>query len=222
MHYVLYVGEVYAAGSEDMDTLTFGATVLLRHLTFSEAKKMPITEFHLDKVLEGLHLNMTQFIDLCILLGCDYCDGIRGIGPMRAVSLIQQHGSIEAIIDNIDKDKYSIPEDWPYQHVRQLFESPDVVIELVEPLKWNMPDTEALVDYMVKQNGFSEVRVRAAIGKIVKARKTAPQGRLDTFFKKVEGSTDLNSNEKPQVLSKKQASTKKQPKTLSKKAKTCC
>ena len=104
IHVLCYiVGEVYAAGSEDMDTLTFGATVLLRHLTFSEAKKMPITEFHLDKVLEGLRLNMAQFIDLCILLGCDYCDGIKGIGPMRAVNLIQQHGCIEGIIEAIDR-----------------------------------------------------------------------------------------------------------------------
>ena len=42
--------KVYAAGTEDMDTLTFGTTILLRHLTFSEARKMPIKEFHLAKV----------------------------------------------------------------------------------------------------------------------------------------------------------------------------
>ena len=46
-------GKVYAAGTEDMDALTFGTTVLLRHLTFSEARKMPIKEFHLSNVLEG-------------------------------------------------------------------------------------------------------------------------------------------------------------------------
>lgn len=34
--------QVYATATEDMDALTFGSTVLLRHLTFSEAKKMPI------------------------------------------------------------------------------------------------------------------------------------------------------------------------------------
>jgi flap endonuclease-1 len=43
-------GKVYAVGTEDMDALTFGTTVLLRHLTFSEARKMPIKEFHLNKV----------------------------------------------------------------------------------------------------------------------------------------------------------------------------
>lgn len=62
-------GKVYAVGTEDMDALTFGSNVLLRHLTFSEARKMPIKEFHLSKVLEGFELNEEQFIDLCILLG---------------------------------------------------------------------------------------------------------------------------------------------------------
>jgi flap endonuclease-1 len=61
-----------------MDALTFGSSMLLRRLTFSEARKMPIMEFELPKVLDGLGLTMPQFVDLCILLGCDYCDTIRG------------------------------------------------------------------------------------------------------------------------------------------------
>ena len=51
---------MYAAGSEDMDTLTFHAPILYRHLTFSEARKAPIAEINLDKVLEGLEMNMSQ------------------------------------------------------------------------------------------------------------------------------------------------------------------
>ena len=43
-----------------------------------------------------------QFIDLCILLGCDYCDSIRGIGPKRAVDLIKQHKNIETILKHLD------------------------------------------------------------------------------------------------------------------------
>ena len=45
-------GKLYATGTEDMDALTFGSNVLLRHLTFSEARKMPIQEFHLSTVLQ--------------------------------------------------------------------------------------------------------------------------------------------------------------------------
>jgi flap endonuclease-1 len=51
---------VYAAGSEDMDTLTFHTPILLRHLTFSEAKKMPISEVNLQEALKGLEMSMDQ------------------------------------------------------------------------------------------------------------------------------------------------------------------
>lgn len=53
-------GKVYAAGSEDMDTLTFNSPILLRHLTFSEAKRMPISEIHLDVALRDLEMSMGQ------------------------------------------------------------------------------------------------------------------------------------------------------------------
>lgn len=52
--------QVFGAGSEDMDTLTFGTPVLLRHLTFSEAKKQPISEIILERALEGLEMEMPQ------------------------------------------------------------------------------------------------------------------------------------------------------------------
>ena len=53
-------GKVYAAASEDMDTLCFDAPILLRHLTFSEQRKEPIEEYHLDRVLAGLAMDRTQ------------------------------------------------------------------------------------------------------------------------------------------------------------------
>lgn len=55
-------GKVYAAASEDMDTLCFEAPILLRHLTFSEQRKEPIQEIHLDRALEGLDMDRKQVI----------------------------------------------------------------------------------------------------------------------------------------------------------------
>ena len=43
-----------------MDTLTFNTPVLYRHLTFSEAKKQPISEINLKAALEGLEMEMPQ------------------------------------------------------------------------------------------------------------------------------------------------------------------
>lgn len=82
-------GKVYAAASEDMDTLCFDSPILLRHLTFSEQRKEPIQEIHVQKVLEGLQMERPQFVDLCILLGCDYLDPIPKIGPSTALKLIR-------------------------------------------------------------------------------------------------------------------------------------
>lgn len=57
-------GKVYATATEDMDALTFGCNVLLRRLTFSEARKMPIQEIQYDKVLNGLGLTKEEVIFL--------------------------------------------------------------------------------------------------------------------------------------------------------------
>ncbi|CAI8023860.1 Flap endonuclease 1 [Geodia barretti] len=61
-----------------MDALTFGSSILLRHLTASEQKKLPIREITLDHLLTDIGLTQSQFVDLCILLGCDYCDSVKG------------------------------------------------------------------------------------------------------------------------------------------------
>ncbi|KAL0412847.1 UNVERIFIED_CONTAM: Flap endonuclease 1 [Sesamum radiatum] len=98
-----------------------------------------------DKVLEELNLNMDQFIDLCILAGCDYCDSIRGIGGLTALKLIRQHGSIEHILENINKQRYQIPDDWPYQEARWHFKEPSVLTDDDQlELKWTAPDEDVI------------------------------------------------------------------------------
>ena len=183
-------GKVYAAASEDMDTLCFDSPILLRHLTFSEQRKEPIQEIFLDKVLEGLDMDRKQFVDLCILLGCDYLDPIPKVGPNTALKMIREHGSLEKVVEWIEKDekkRYTIPEDWPYKDARELFFSPDVR-SAEDPecdFKWEAPDIEGLVQFLAVEKGFSEDRVRNAAQKLQKNVKTSQQARLDGFFKVV-------------------------------------
>lgn len=60
-------GKIFATATEDMDALTFGSDIVLRHLTFSEARKMPIQEIHLKVVLEALNLTQEE-VFLCSFL----------------------------------------------------------------------------------------------------------------------------------------------------------
>jgi 5'-3' exonuclease len=52
--------------------------VQVRRMWASEAKQMPILEFNLSKVLADFDLTFEQFVDVCVLAGCDYADNIKG------------------------------------------------------------------------------------------------------------------------------------------------
>ena len=106
-----------------------------------------------------------QFIDLCILLGCDYLDPIKGIGPKSALKLIREHDGLEGVVEHLQekqvilsplstkidlflpsrqaekedkaadgeeggkkkKGGIQVPEEWPWQEAKKLFEKPDVL-----------------------------------------------------------------------------------------------
>eukprot|EP00956_Cyclotella_meneghiniana_P031535 scaffold83104_cov59-Cyclotella_meneghiniana.AAC.1 len=105
-------GKVYAAATEDMDALTFASPNLIRKMTFANASKAEVQEINYAKAIEGLELTHDQFVDMCILLGCDYCDTIKGIGPKTALKLIKEHGCIENILKNLNREKYTVPESY--------------------------------------------------------------------------------------------------------------
>lgn len=130
---------------------------------------------------------------MCILLGCDYCDSIKGIGPTRALSLIRQHKCIENIIENIDTKKYTLPVDWPYKEARELIRHPDVTDPATIDLKWTDPDVEGIVQFLVNEKNFGEDRVRNTLKKLVKGRSGPVQGRMDSFFKVLPKVVDENS-----------------------------
>lgn len=98
-------GLVYAIATEDMDGLTFAAPKLIRNLSSGKSDDKA-REYTFSKVLDGLEIDYDQFVDLCILMGCDYCDSIMGIGGKKGLELIKTFGSIEEIL----KNKYDIHE----------------------------------------------------------------------------------------------------------------
>lgn len=72
-----------------------------------------VTEINLSSILENTNLNIQEFIDICILCGCDYTTKINSIGPINAFKLIKKHKNIENILENIkENDKYKIDENF--------------------------------------------------------------------------------------------------------------
>jgi len=194
-------GKVYATGTEDMDALTFATPILIRKLTFANqsAKGAQIQTMNYKKAVEGLGLTHDQFVDLCILLGCDYCDNIKGIGPKTALKLIREHGSIEKILPAVkDIPKYTVPKNWIPEDVEKdenetdderekenaenaSKEKPTPAYVLARDLfhnhevdtdvelKWKEPQREELTKFLVEEAGFNPERVKTQIDKLVKA-----------------------------------------------------
>lgn len=193
-------GKVFAAASEDMDTLCYEPKFLLRHLTMAESRKMPIDQIEYSEMLRGLEMDRLTFVDLCILLGCDYCETIKGVGPVTAFKLIKEHGSLENIVkwieSNPEKTKYKVPENWPYKEAKELFMNPEISKADEVEFKWEEPDLEGLIEFMVKEKGFNEDRIRSGAEKLKKALKSGVQGRLDGFFTVVKLSPSKRKAEK--------------------------
>jgi len=187
-------GLVFGTGTEDADALTFGTPKLIKNLNASEAQKKPIVEIDLARALEGLELTMAQFVDLCILMGCDYSDTIKGIGPVKGLELIKKHGNMEGVLAEVRKmgPKFEIPETFPYEEARALFVTPEVVDCSTVELKWSEPDAAGLLQYLVHEKQFDEGRVKKAIERLQKCKGKNSQNRLESFF----GPVTIRASEK--------------------------
>ena len=96
---------VDAVCTEDMDILTFGANVLVRNI--SSFKKTPI-EIKLDSILKKLEITYKEFIDFCILLGCDYCNPLDDLDPNIIYKHFKIYKNAEETLQSLKKSGYKV------------------------------------------------------------------------------------------------------------------
>ena len=114
------------------------------------------------------------------------------MGPNTAFKYIKEFGSLEKVMAEMTsgslKSKHALPADYPWQDARELFVHPDVR-QASDPecdFKWEDPDVDGLVAFLVGEKGFNEDRVRAGAARLSKSQKSSQQSRLEGFFKPKE------------------------------------
>jgi len=75
-----------------------------------------------------------------------------------------------------------MPDEWPWEDAKKIFEKPDVLPADEVELEWSNPDVDGLVQFLVTEKGFNEERVRRGADKLQKFLNSKQQGRLDGFF----------------------------------------
>jgi len=152
--------------TEDMDTLAFGCPRMIRTcLDKSIKRKDIISIIDLDAVLQGFELTYDEFLDLCILCGCDYCENIPRVGNKTAYTLIKKHRSIESILPAVK----NIPDDYEtkYKESRELFKMYHDKLDLqqlsIHHSNW---DLEKLYTFLVNDSSMSEKKVHNTFKKM--------------------------------------------------------
>jgi flap endonuclease-1 len=157
-------GDVWAAASKDYDTMLFGAPRLLRFLSISGKEFLPskgqfralIPEvIDLDTQLAIWGISRESAIDLALLVGTDFNDGVRGIGPKKALALVQKYGSIEAMPDEIGQAVGDV------DALRRIYLSPATTDDY--SIRFSEPDRDGILRFLCEERQFSRERVTDAL-----------------------------------------------------------
>lgn len=170
--YLVKRKEADYCGSQDYDSLLFGAPRLVRNLTISGRRKLPRKKAYvevlpeiveLDRVLEECSITFEQLIDVGILIGTDFNPGgVKGLGPKTALKLIREHGSLEEAVQHIENAEFLVETD----KIREIFLHAKIDDDY--EISWGKPNVEGLIDFICRERDFSEDRVKKALGRMQK------------------------------------------------------
>jgi flap endonuclease-1 len=181
--YMVKKGVAYAVGSQDFDCLLFGSPRLVRNLTSSGRRKLPGKKAYIKinpelirlmPCLKSLGILQKQLIDIAILIGTDFNEGVKGYGPMKSLKLIKKTGNVENALATIGDE--NIPTLEEIEEIRRIFLEPTVTDDY--SLTWSRPDKEAVIEILCDQHQFTQQRVESALEKFSKVENMMKQKTL--------------------------------------------
>ena len=125
---------------------------------------MPET-IELSRLLDGWGITRESLVDLAILVGTDFNDGIKGIGPKKALALVQKYGRIENMPEEI---RSGVGDPEVVNEIRSIFLNPDVIDDF--DVREAEPDLDGIVRFLCDEREFSRERVTAAIDRTFRER----------------------------------------------------
>jgi flap endonuclease-1 len=177
-------GDADFCASQDYDSLLFGATKLLRNVTISGRRRRGKMFFEvvpeiveLNKTLSECEITYEQLVDVGILIGTDFNDSPKGVGPKTALKLIKQYGTLENALPHIENVTF---EDKIAQ-IRGIFLHPDVTDNY--KINWKEPNEASLTDFLCGEKEFSEERIKKALERMTAgSKKQKGKTSLEKWF----------------------------------------
>jgi len=170
-------GLAHYSNTQDYDSLLFGCPRTIQNLSKSKRRKQngrwlydkvePIV-IDLKENLKQLRISQFQLIDIAILIGIDYFQGIRGLGSKMAYNLIKKHGGLEKVMTR-EKNKFDFSELTPdiIAKIRKIFLLPNT-IRKSEPFLWNYPNYSQIKYLLCEMHHLNEDRIANNLKKLEK------------------------------------------------------
>ncbi|HKZ63465.1 MAG TPA: flap endonuclease-1 [Thermoplasmata archaeon] len=164
-------GRAWAVSSKDYDSLLFGAPRLARFVgirgrEFLPSKRtsrvVPPELIDLAAMLRALGLTHRQLVEVAILVGTDFNEGVRGVGPKTAVKLLRECGRLEELPAKV---RDALPANC--DEVRSCFLEPQ--IDAVPEVHAGRLDPEGVVAFLCGERGFADARVRPVVKRLASA-----------------------------------------------------
>jgi flap endonuclease-1 len=134
------------------------------------ARFQPPEVIDLEENLGHLGLTQAQLIDVAILVGTDFNDGVKGIGPKTAVKRIREWHSLDHAPADVSA---TLPAN--LAAIRAFFADPPVSTEPVPVPR--TPDDQAVYRFLCDERDFAHDRVQRAIERLLPT--TGRQTTLD-------------------------------------------
>lgn len=152
-------------------------TVLITKKGISEIEK-----YDIDGVKERYNLTPDQFIDLKGLMGdkSDNIPGVPGVGEIKGLKLLEEYGSVEGVLANIDKLKGALK-----KNIEENQESAIKSKELATIVR-NVP-----IDYSFDSLKFEDASTEDIIKAFTKLRFTSLIGRLSEIYGESEKKSEV-------------------------------
>ena len=169
--YLVQNGDAYAVASQDYDCLLFGAKRVVRNLAVN-SNLGNLEYYQLNKVLKELNVTREELVDMGILIGTDFCDGLKGVGAKTALKLAHKGQLKEKIAELQKQSSHDLDE------VREIFLNHNVNTDY--KIKWEKPNKDKIIEFLCYEHGFSEDRVSKASDKLKNLNSS--QGSRDAWF----------------------------------------
>ena len=203
---LLKMGLVDGIITDDSDCFLFGGDKIYKNM-FNQ--KQYVECYFAKEVENKLGLTQENLIELALLLGSDYTEGIKGIGPVLAVEILAEFGNLKkfkqwyddqisivralsehsklqkTLLGRIKSGKLLLPDNFPDSVVRDAYVHAEVDRDDTK-FQWGIPDLDEIRSFLMYNVKWTQERVDEVMIPLIRdmnrKRTEGTQSTIGEFF----------------------------------------